>query len=102
MKASHGSKNNIRNYESIYFFHFCVINFLSKLTSPIDKTLSKELTDWKQVSEWSFNGKMAIKDNNNNGSGRVSWSHTKETTHVVFKAPLGQGNWKLTETNQIL
>ena len=58
---------------------------------------TQRFSNWNQVNEWSFNGKMAIKDQRNNGSGRISWNRSKNSTQVEFKAPLGQGNWKLTE-----
>ena len=55
----------------------------------------KKFNNWQQVSSWSFNGKMAINDSHNSGSGRINWQVTPMTTNAQFNAPLGQGNWSI-------
>ncbi len=52
---------------------------------------------WSQVNSWSFNGKLAINDGENNGSGRIKWLVTNNYTKAQFKAPLGQGSWDIQE-----
>lgn len=54
-------------------------------------------TQWNNIQTWSFNGKMAINDGNNSGSGRITWQVNQETIKAQFKAPLGQGSWEITE-----
>jgi len=53
--------------------------------------------NWNSIKSWSFKGKMAINDGQNNGSGRVKWHFSDNTTQAQFKAPLGQGSWTITE-----
>ncbi len=53
---------------------------------------------WTQHQTWSFNGKMALNDGNTSGSGRITWAVDGNMTKAQFKAPLGQGSWKITET----
>jgi outer membrane lipoprotein LolB len=61
----------------------------------------KEYSDWNQINEWSFNGKMAINDKKNNGSGRVQWNIKPHFIKAQFKTLLGfGGNWTLTETDK--
>jgi len=52
---------------------------------------------WQEVKEWSFIGKMAINDGHNSGSGKIKWLVTNNTIQAEFKAPLGQGSWKIIE-----
>lgn len=55
------------------------------------------VSQWSQLNSWSFNGKMAINDGKNNGSGRIKWLATESNTQAQFKAPLGQGSWDIQE-----
>jgi len=55
----------------------------------------KTFNHWQQVSSWSFNGKMAINDGHNSGSGRINWQVTSTGTNAQFNAALGQGNWSI-------
>lgn len=67
--------------------------------SSCQKSLKPRETfsNWKQVSTWSVKGKMAIRNDNERGSGKFSWFvHDSEIT-AQFSAPLGQGSWKITE-----
>ena len=75
---------------------FCI--FLITACQNNSKKIIKSTHNWNAVSSWSFVGKMAITDNNNNGSGRVHWEIKPNYVKAQFKAPLGQGNWVITET----
>lgn len=66
----------------------------------IQKKTVKNNRNWDDITGWSFDGKIAINDNINNGSGRIYWEIHPEFVKAQFKAPLGQGNWILTETGK--
>ena len=73
---------------------FIIVLFSACNNKKINSTGS---TEWSKLNSWSFNGKMAINDGNNNGSGRVKWLVSNNNTHAQFKAPLGQGSWTILE-----
>ena len=64
---------------------------LQKMQRPI-------ANDWNHIKSWSFNGKIAINDGIDSGSGRISWKTNINNTQLKFKAPLGQGRWEINET----
>jgi outer membrane lipoprotein LolB len=55
--------------------------------------------NWDEVNSWSLSGKMAINDGKQNGSGKFNWKVSPTHLEAQFKAPLGQGSWKIIEDN---
>ncbi len=51
-----------------------------------------------ETGPWKLVGKLAMSDGENSGSGRLWWQKDAGLNKVEFKAPLGQGHWKLQET----
>lgn len=48
-----------------------------------------------QTREWTMVGRVAVSDGKDGGSGRLEWIATSEQESLTFRAPLGQGGWKL-------
>lgn len=80
-------------------FYLGFISLISACQNNPKRVVETNL-NWNDVSSWSFNGKMAINDNQTNGSGRVHWEIRPNFVKAQFKAPLGQGNWIITETEK--
>lgn len=63
-------------------------------SASVDDTLRQRIAD----GPWVLEGKMALSDGRNSGSGRLRWEKSLDTTRVELIAPLGQGQWQLRET----
>lgn len=46
-------------------------------------------------TSWAFNGRLAISDGKDGGSGSLSWSQDGEKTMMSFRGALGKGAWQL-------
>lgn len=49
-------------------------------------------------ANFQFSGKMAVSDGTEGGSGRLTWRQDKDHIETLFKGPMSQGSWLLTET----
>lgn len=47
------------------------------------------------VQHWSVEGRLAISDGNDGGSGRLFWEHDSDASQLSFRGALGQGAWQL-------
>ncbi len=86
---------------SYHFYKLVILLFIFSLLIACNRSQIKpndKLSEWNQVKLWSFNGKMAINDGKNSGSGRIIWEVKHDSTKAQFKAPMGQGSWTITET----
>lgn len=54
---------------------------------------------WSDINSWSITGKIAITDGRQSASGKFDWEISPENFTAQFKAPLGQGSWKISEDN---
>ena len=80
---------------------YLLVSLLSACQNSHKSSLKPStFTTWNKVSSWKLIGKMAINDGKNNGSGKISWQQDAKQTIAQFKAPLGQGSWKIIETNK--
>jgi outer membrane lipoprotein LolB len=61
---------------------------------------SAELRQRIQAGPWRLEGKMALSDGVESGSGRLQWQKDSGFNTVELTAPLGQGQWQLQETPQ--
>lgn len=48
-----------------------------------------------QTQVWTMVGRVAVSDGQEGGSGRLEWTASPEQESLTFRAPLGQGGWKL-------
>lgn len=87
MKASRHIYNPLLSILILVFINGC-----QKTHKP-----GQKFSSWKQVTSWSVQGKMSIRQDNKRGSGKFSWLSTKESTDAQFSAALGQGSWKIHE-----
>lgn len=79
---------------------FCFLGLISACQNNPKKTINLN-HNWNDVTSWSFNGKMAINDNKNPGSGTVHWEIKPNLVKAKFKTLLGLGgNWVMTETDK--
>jgi outer membrane lipoprotein LolB len=49
---------------------------------------------------FELSGKLALSDGQEGGSGRLNWRQQNSQVAAQFKAPLGQGDWLIEETDQ--
>ena len=52
----------------------------------------------KEVSSrvnWELDGRLAVNDGKDGGSGNFKWTHDTRTTHMDFHGALGRGAWRL-------
>jgi len=52
------------------------------------------------LTDFELSGKLALSDGQEGGSGRFTWRQQNSEVSAQFKAPLGQGNWLIEETDQ--
>ncbi len=81
----------------ICFYILSSLFFLSSCNKTNNIKPENNISNWDNVSNWSLNGKMAINNGENSGSGRITWQQSKDTLTATFKAPLGQGSWTIKE-----
>jgi len=84
-------------FKNSYLLFLVIISVLLLSSCQKNKKPHQAKNQWSQVKSWSFNGKLAINDGKNNGSGRIKWLVTNNNTKAQFKAPLGQGSWDIQE-----
>ncbi|HHL32104.1 MAG TPA: outer membrane lipoprotein LolB [Oceanospirillales bacterium] len=85
--------------KSILLF-FLLLMLITLQSCQKNNSLKPKQLQWPTITSWGFTGKMAINDGHNSGSGIVKWKVSNNSeTYAQFKAPLGQGSWTLTETN---
>lgn len=73
------------------------VSFLISLTACQNLRHKKSELKWSELNSWSITAKMAITDGQQSGSGKIDWKLSKTNFEARFRAPLGQGSWKLTE-----
>jgi len=44
-----------------------------------------------ELSEWSFQGRISVSDENNAVSGSIEWLHRSKQENIKFSGPFGQG-----------
>ena len=49
------------------------------------------------VPAWSFEGRVAVSDGDDGGSGRIRWNQDHEDYVVEIRAPVSQRTWRLTQ-----
>jgi len=47
--------------------------------------------------DWELEGRLAVNDGKDGGSGNFKWSHQAGSTHMDFHGALGRGAWRLDE-----
>ena len=47
------------------------------------------------VTSWSLEGRLAVRDENDGGSGYFSWKQSDESTRMDFHGAMGRGAWRL-------
>lgn len=47
------------------------------------------------IDAWAFNGRVALSDGNDSGSGSLEWVQDDVNLKIDFRAALGRGAWKL-------
>lgn len=45
--------------------------------------------------DWTLEGRLAISDGRDGGSGRLAWAQGRQFTHMDFHGALGRGAWRL-------
>jgi len=51
--------------------------------------------DLVSLDQWSLEGRIAINDGHDGGSGRFNWRRHGEDSHMEFHGALGRGAWRL-------
>lgn len=47
------------------------------------------------LTDWAVEGRLAISDGKDGGSGTLSWAHTELETRMSFHGAMGKGAWRL-------
>jgi outer membrane lipoprotein LolB len=47
------------------------------------------------LSDWTLEGRLAISDGNEGGSGSLSWFSSETVTRMSFRGAMGKGAWQL-------
>lgn len=65
-----------------------------QLPSPPDST-APSFADTAEVSRWSLDGRIAISNGRDSGSGRLHWSQDAEFYVIDLRAPISGESWRL-------
>lgn len=49
----------------------------------------------RALDHWALDGRLAISDGQEGGSGSLSWLNEEDMTHMSFRGALGKGAWQL-------
>lgn len=52
-----------------------------------------------RTQEWTLEGKMAIRDDREGGSGKFTWRNAPLNSRMTFRGALGRGAWELNSTD---
>lgn len=48
-----------------------------------------------QIGQWSFDGRIAVSDGKDGGSGRIAWRQDGEHVDITIRAPVSGQTWRL-------
>ena len=62
-------------------------------------------TDWAgavgEFSDWTLQGRLALSNGRDGGSGRLTWQQTPKQADLNFIGALGRGSWRLQVTDEV-
>jgi outer membrane lipoprotein LolB len=53
------------------------------------------LNDLSRAEQWAFEGRLAVNDGKDGGSGYLEWTNHGDSTSMNFHGALGRGAWRL-------
>jgi len=59
------------------------------------KAYEQRLERLLPIDHWAVEGRLAISDGHEGGSGSLAWMHDGEATRMSFRGALGRGAWQL-------
>ncbi len=59
-----------------------------------------DLNQAVRLSDFKLSGKLALSDGQEGGSGRLRWQQQNNHVLAQFKAPMGQGDWLIEESDR--
>lgn len=78
----------------------CLVLLVACQSIPKQTDVACDLTRPVHLSDFNLSGKLAISDGAEGGSGRLNWQQLDNHVLAEFKAPLGQGDWLIEESEQ--
>jgi len=64
-------------------------------TGDLEQVYQARADYLQTIRHWSVEGRLAISDSNEGGSGRLFWEHGPDASQISFRGALGQGAWQL-------
>ncbi len=79
---------------------FALTGCVSVGTQPAENPASAHayqlrLEHLQPLDHWALDGRLAISDGKDGGSGSLSWLKDKQITRISFRGTLGKGAWRL-------
>jgi outer membrane lipoprotein LolB len=65
------------------------------VTGPVDERHLERAAALAEIQRWSLEGRLAVSDGEDGGSGTLVWQQAPEWTRMVFHGALGRGAWRL-------
>jgi outer membrane lipoprotein LolB len=78
---------------------FCLVLLVGCQSIPQSKQGRCSQVDQVNLTDFELSGKLALSDGQEGGSGRFTWRQHNLQVEAQFKAPLGQGDWLIEETD---
>lgn len=69
-------------------------------TTAQDTLYQSRARDIESRQNWELEGRLAVNDGKDGGSGNFRWIHQPGSTHMDFHGALGRGAWRLDATEQ--
>jgi outer membrane lipoprotein LolB len=79
---------------------FALAGCVSVRTQPAEspalaRAYQLRLEHLRPLDHWALDGRLAISDGKDGGSGSLSWYNDKQVTRMSFRGALGKGAWQL-------
>jgi outer membrane lipoprotein LolB len=82
----------IKAYWLLWWVIAWILSACSTVTVEPEAAYSKQARrQLYQLDNWSFDGRLAIKGQNDSWSANLNWKHTTDQEHIKLSGPLGQG-----------
>lgn len=77
----------------------CLVLLVGCQSLPQSKYDRCSQFDQVNLTDFELSGKLALSDGQEGGSGRFTWRQKGSMVLAQFKAPMGQGDWLIEETD---
>ena len=64
---------------------------LREVSAPVDDSMAQRIAQLSLLDDWSMRGRIAVKQPEGSGQGKILWEQAGETADIGLAGPLGAG-----------